>query len=75
MTLDTKSPPHPSKAELDKQLDTDLKQTFPASDPLPIGEPSTEPDRPIDRRPALLDKELVHQLADNVAAKRLPRGR
>ena len=70
MHKDPKNQPDPSKAEVDKQLDDDLKQTFPASDPLPVGKPaSTEPDRPIDRKPALLDKALVRELADNVASK------
>jgi hypothetical protein len=67
---DVGSKDHLSKAELDRQLNDALKQTFPASDPLTIGEPTaTHPDRPIDRKPALLDKELVHELADNAAAK------
>jgi hypothetical protein len=59
-----------SKAELDQELDAALKGTFPASDPVAIGEAtSAKPDRPIDRKPALLDKELVHKLAEHVAAK------
>lgn len=59
-----------SRAELDKELDDALKGTFPASDPIAVGEiTSTEPDRPIDRKPALLDKELVRELAEHVAAK------
>jgi hypothetical protein len=66
---DAKNQPRPSKAELDKHLDDGLKQSFPASDPLPIGKPSTEPDRPINRKPALPDKELVRMIADNVASK------
>jgi hypothetical protein len=62
-----------SNAELEKQLDNALQQTFPASDPTSIGEPTAnEPDRPIHRRPALLDKELVDELARNVAAHQAP---
>lgn len=61
-----------SKTELDQELDDALKGTFPASDPVAIGEvTSTEPDRPIDRKPALLDKELAHQLAEHLKKKRL----
>jgi len=63
---------HLSKAELDKQLDDALKDTFPASDPVTIGEAhATEPDRPIDRKPALLDKELAHELAEHLKQKEL----
>lgn len=70
MHEDAKSKDQLLKAELDKELDDALKGTFPASDPVAIGQPTaTEPDRPIDRKPALLDKELVHELADNAAAK------
>lgn len=58
-----------SKADLDGQLDAALKDSFPASDPVAIGEPSsTEADRPLNRRPAQLDTELVNELARNVGA-------
>lgn len=58
-----------SKADLDGQLDEALKDSFPASDPVAIGEPSsTGPDRPLNRRPATLDTELVNELARNVGA-------
>ena len=53
--------------ELDKELDEALKATFPASDPVAVGETtSTEPDRPLNRRPAKLDLELVNELARHV---------
>ena len=59
-----------SKAELNQELDDALKGTFPASDPVAIGvATSGEPDRPIGRKPALIDKELVQELAAHVAAK------
>jgi hypothetical protein len=62
---------HLSKAELDRELNDALKGTFPASDPVSIGDAmSTEPDRPIGPKPALLDKELVHELAGAPEAKR-----
>ena len=57
----------PSKAELDRQLDDALKQTFPASDPITVGVPTAFiPDRPIDRQAPLTDTELVNELAANV---------
>jgi hypothetical protein len=59
-----------SKAELNEELDDALKDTFPASDPVAVGATTSgKPDRPIDRKPALIDKELVQELADHVAAK------
>lgn len=64
------SDPQLSKLELDKQLNDALKDTFPASDPVSIGEAhASEPDRPIGRKPALLDKELVKELADHLKQK------
>lgn len=57
----------PSKAELERQLDDALKQTFPASDPITVGVPTAFiPDRPIDRQAPLTDTELVNELAANV---------
>ena len=57
----------PSKAELERQLDDALKQTFPASDPITVGVPTGFiPDRPIDRQAPLTDMELVNELAANV---------
>ena len=53
--------------EIDKELDEALKATFPASDPLAVGETtSTQPDRPLNRQPAKLDLELVNELARHV---------
>jgi hypothetical protein len=62
-TLDEK----PSKAELERQLDDALKQTFPASDPITVGEPTGFiPDRPVDRQAPLTDTDLVNELAAKV---------
>lgn len=59
----------PTKADLDEQLNDALKDSFPASDPVTIGEASAaEPDRPLHRRPAALDTDLVNELARNVEA-------
>ena len=63
----SRSGDHP---KLDRELNDALKGTFPASDPVAVGEvTSTEPDRPVERKPALLDKELVHELADHLKQK------
>lgn len=58
------------KEELESQLEDALEHTFPASDPFAVGEPtSSEPERPLNRRPALIDKDLVDELAQKVAGK------
>jgi len=70
MTQDAKNRGQLTKSELDRELNDALKGTFPASDPVAVGEvTSTEPDRPVDRKPALLDKELAHELADHLKQK------
>lgn len=68
----TSSPKKPlSKAELEDQLTTALEETFPASDPVAVGEVSAEaPDRPLHRKPAKIDRALVDRLAAEVASKR-----
>jgi hypothetical protein len=59
--------PKKQSPELDKELDEALKATFPASDPVAVGETtSTQPDRPLNRRPAKIDLELVNELARHV---------
>jgi len=56
------------KAELEKQLDQALEDTFPASDPISIGDVTTAtPDRPLHRKPAAIDRDLVDRLAQEVA--------
>jgi hypothetical protein len=60
----------PSRAEIEEELDEALKATFPASDPVAVGEVSgTEPDRPLHRRPAKLDMSLVKEMARNLTKK------
>lgn len=71
----TQQPPGLSKSELDKQLDEALEETFPASDTPAVGQPSTEPDRPLDRRPARIDQELVAELARQLKRRFTPRAR
>ena len=59
------------KAELEAQLDKALEATFPASDPVTVGDVTAEcPDRPADRRPAAIDKALVDKLATEVAKRK-----
>lgn len=66
MTMKTKR----QGRELDDQLDEALENTFPASDPVAVGDvTSGEPERPASRRPARIDKALVEKLAKQVAAR------
>lgn len=59
------------KAELERQLDNALQDTFPASDPVSVGEVTKDtPVRPLHRRPAAIDKALVDRLAREVTEKR-----
>lgn len=69
MTNDNKNTP--SKAELEIELDKALEATFPASDPVAVGDVTSDtPDRPRDRRPAVIDKALVEMLAKEVADRK-----
>jgi hypothetical protein len=71
----------PKPAELERQLDDALEHTFPASDPVTIGEPTAHvPDRPADRQAPLIDTELVNELASHLkqaekAKKPPPKGK
>lgn len=59
------------KAELENELDKALEATFPASDAISIDATiSDTPDRPVHRRPPKIDKNLVDELAKEVADKR-----
>lgn len=59
------------QAELENQLNEALKETFPASDPVHVGDVTSDtPDRPIHRRPAKIDRALVERLAKQVADKK-----
>jgi hypothetical protein len=58
------------RSDEQKELDAALEATFPASDPVAIGDASASgPDRPVHRKPATLDVALVDELADNVTRK------
>jgi hypothetical protein len=52
------------KAQVDKELNEALKETFPGSDPIAVDRKEDEPVRPIDRRPPLIDKALVETLSE-----------
>ena len=60
---------HKDKAEVNRDLDRALEQTFPASDPISVSEPEDEPVRPVGRRPPRIDKALVDELARRVGRK------
>lgn len=64
-----------SKAELDDQLEDALEDTFPASDPVTVGEVSDEtPERPESRQAPQIDKALVERLARSVEEKKKKKG-
>ncbi len=68
---ETKKSKKVSRPELDKDLDNALAATFPASDPVNIAtDRSSEPDRPIGRRPAKIDQALVDKLAREVSQRK-----
>lgn len=56
-----------SKSESDRDLNTALKQSFPASDPPASNVADDKPVRPKDRRAPLFDKSLINRLADKLA--------
>ncbi|MBS0251425.1 MAG: hypothetical protein JSR78_10230 [Proteobacteria bacterium] len=58
------------KAEVDKELDEALKETFPGSDPIAVDGRDDEPVRPVDRKPPVIDKALVDKLADQAKSKK-----
>ncbi len=59
-----------SKSEIDKELDTALDETFPASDAIAVDRTEDEPIRPVDRKPALIDKGLVEKLSEQAKTKK-----
>ena len=60
-----------SNAELDRQLESALENTFPASDAVTIGDVTAlTPDRPADRQAPKIDRALVDRLAKEVASKK-----
>lgn len=59
------------KAQVDKELDEALKETFPGSDPIAVDRKPDEPVRPVDRRPPLIDRDLVEKLSEQVKSERV----
>lgn len=57
------------KPDADKELNESLKDSFPASDPSSGNQTEKKPVRPVDRKPAKIDKELVDRLAKEVDKK------
>jgi hypothetical protein len=59
-------------SNLDEDLDAALRATFPASDPVSIGQPTaTEPPvRPTDRRAPAIDLDTVLRLAKTLAGRK-----
>jgi len=57
------------KAQVDTELNEALKETFPGSDPIAVDRKEDEPVRPIDRRPPLIDKDLVEKLSAQAKSK------
>jgi hypothetical protein len=65
----------PTTAEQERELDEAIEETFPASDPIAVGHETgdEEPHARVERRPPLLDVELVKRLAREL--KREPKAR
>ncbi len=59
-----------SKAEVDRELDEALDETFPASDAIAVDPTTDEPIRPVDRKPPLIDKHLVDKLSEKSKANK-----
>ena len=66
----TRSKSELPRKELDDQLGKALEATFPASDPVSVGQPTEDdPARPLNRKPPRIDKALVEKLAREAAQK------
>lgn len=59
------------KAQIDMELDEALKETFPGSDPIAVDRKRDEPVRPVDRRPPLIDRDLVEKLSEQAKSERV----
>jgi hypothetical protein len=59
-----------SKAEVDKELDEALDETFPGSDPIAVDAKDDTPIRPVDRLPPQIDKGLVEKLSEKIKSKK-----
>ncbi len=57
------------KSELDKELNEALDETFPGSDAIAVDGKADKPVRPPDRKPPVIDKQLVQKLSEKAKAK------
>jgi len=58
------------KTQIDEDLDEALKETFPGSDPIAVDARHDKAVRPVDRRPPVINKELVEDLARKAKERR-----
>jgi hypothetical protein len=58
------------KAQVDKDLDEALNETFPGSDAIAVDGRGDKAIRPVDRKPPLIDKELVSRLAEKARSSK-----
>jgi len=62
--------PEKKKTQIDDDLDEALKETFPGSDPIAVDARNDKAVRPVDRRPPVINKELVEELARKAKERR-----
>lgn len=58
------------KAEVDKELDEALKETFPGSDAIAVDNKADTPVRPVGRKPPIIDKDLVERLSEKAKSNK-----
>ena len=58
-----------TKQEKDRDLSKALEQSFPASDPASTNQSDETPVRPVDRKPAIIEKSSVDVLAKEASRK------
>jgi hypothetical protein len=58
-----------TKQEKDRDLDKSLEQSFPASDPMSTNKAEDKPTRPMERKPAEIEKSSVDALAKEASRK------
>lgn len=56
--------------KLDEQLDKALEQTFPASDPVAVGQETVKPEGRESRKAAPVNVDLAKKLAEKLEAER-----
>lgn len=70
-----KSKSEKSKSEQDCDLNKSLEQSFPASDPASSNKSDETPVRPMNRKPAIIEKTSVDALAKEASRKNLERSK